>query len=103
MNAPDLLNLADYERAAAERIAPMAWDYFAAGAHDQVTLRWNREAWEEIALHYRVLRGVGQRDTSIQLLGRRHPFPLVIAPTAFARLAHADGELAIARAAGAAG
>ena len=63
----------------------------------------NREAFERIALLPRVLVDVGERETSVELLGRRHALPLLVAPMAFAKLAHPSGEAAIARAAGEAG
>ncbi len=97
------LNLFDYEQLAAERLPQMTYDYFASGAHDELTLRENRAAFERIALRPRVLVDVSERDTSTELLGRRHPLPLLVAPMAFAKLAHPDGELAIGRAAGDAG
>src|SRR5688572_17577649 len=100
---PRPVSLLDYERLAAERLPRMAYDYFAAGADDEVTLRRNREAFERMSLRPRVLRGVGTPDLSTTVLGRRHPLPVLVAPTAFARLAHPDGELAIARASGDAG
>jgi 4-hydroxymandelate oxidase len=81
----------------------MAYDYFASGSGDEVALRRNRDAFDRVTLRYRVLRGVGVPDTSVELLGRRHVMPVVIAPTAFMCLAHSDGEIAVARAAAAAG
>lgn len=93
----------DYERRAAEQLPRASHDFIAGGSGDEVALRRNREALERIALRPRVLRGVGVPDPSIELLGRRHPIPVVIGPTAFTCLAHADGELAVARAAAAAG
>lgn len=98
-----LINVFDYEARAAQLLGPMAFDYYASGAHDEVTLRDNREAYDRLRLRPRMLRDVSERDTSTTLLGRRHPAPLLIAPTAFARMAHAEGELAVARAAGALG
>ena len=101
--APDPINLFDYERLAAERLPRLAYDYFASGAHDEVTLRENRAAFERLRLRPRVLVDVSARDGSTHLLGRRHEAPLLVAPTAFAKLAHPDGELAIARGATSAG
>lgn len=101
--APRPVSLLDYERMAAIRLPKMAYDYFASGSGDEVALRRNREAFERVTLRYRVLRGVGVPDTSVELLGRRHAMPVVIAPTAFMCLAHPDGEIAVARAAAAAG
>ena len=97
------INLFEYERAALERLAPMARDYYASGALDEITLHENHAAYDRIALRYHVLADVGTRDTSTELLGRVHPWPVVIAPTAFMRLADPEGEVAVARAAHAEG
>ena len=101
MELDDLLSLPDFERAAQAVLPRMAFDYFAAGSGGEAALRRNIAAFERVTLRYRVLRGVGRPDTSVELLGRRHSMPIVIAPTAFMRLAHPDGERAVARAAAA--
>lgn len=87
------------EAAARERLAPAVYDYYAGGAEDEVTLRANRAAYRRYALRPRVLVDVRGVDTSVELLGRRLRHPVLLAPTAFQRLAHPDGELATARAA----
>jgi 4-hydroxymandelate oxidase len=99
----DAVNIWDFERAAKARIAGPAWDYYASGADDEITLRSNRDAFARIALHYRVLVDVSVRRTATRLLGAELAMPILLAPTAFQRLAHPDGELATVRAAGAAG
>jgi isopentenyl diphosphate isomerase/L-lactate dehydrogenase-like FMN-dependent dehydrogenase len=99
----DVLNLFDLERAALGALPALARDYYASGADDEITLRDNRAAFERLRLHYRVLVDVSQRSTATAVLGHPVALPVVIAPTAFQRLAHPDGELATARAAGAAG
>lgn len=96
-----LISLADYERAAAAVLDEGAHSYLAGGATDETTLRDNLAAWGRLAIRPRMLVGVGQRDPSVELLGRRRPHPVLIAPTAFQRFAHADGEIATARAAAA--
>ncbi len=104
MDAPDpetLISLADYERAAAGRLDLAAHGYIAGGAGDEITLRDNVESWRRIAIRPRMLVGVGQLDSSVELLGRRRPHPVLLAPTAYQRLVHPDGELATARAAAA--
>jgi len=98
-----ILNLLDLERHAREALPPLAYDYFASGAWDEVTLRENRAAFERLQVHYRVLVDVSRRDTSVTLFGQRIEFPVLIAPTAFHCLAHPEGELATVRAAGTAG
>jgi 4-hydroxymandelate oxidase len=100
---PSLINLGDYERAAAERLPPGALAYYSGGANDERTLADNRAAFERRRLIPRVLRDVSTVDLTVEILGRRWPTPIWIAPTAFHRLGHPDGELATARAAAARG
>ena len=99
----DVLNLFDLEKQAKALLPQTAYDYFAGGAWDEVTLRENRAAFERFRVHYRVLRDVSRRDLSTSLLGQKIALPVLVAPTAFHKLAHPDGELATVRAAGAAG
>src|SRR3954465_8094562 len=101
MNQP--LTLHDLEQAAREKLPAIAFDYYSSGAWDEVTLRDNREAFERIRVHYRVLADVSQRNMEVELFGTRVSMPILIAPTAFHCLAHPDGELATARAAESAG
>jgi len=98
-----LISLADYERAAAGRLDPGAHGYVVGGAGDEITLEDNLAAWRRIAIRPRMLVGVQTRDPSVELLGVRRPHPLIIAPMAFQRLAHREGEIEMARAAEAAG
>jgi 4-hydroxymandelate oxidase len=98
-----MISLADYERVAETLLEPGALAYYSGGAGDEVTLRDNVAAWRRLAIRPRMLVGTGERDLSIELLGKRRPHPLIIAPMAFQRLAHADGEVATARAAAATG
>ena len=94
------VNLAEFEEAARARLPREAYDYYAGGANDEITLRRNREAFGEIALYYPVLRDVSARDTSTEILGTKISFPVMVAPTAFHRMACPEGECAAARAAG---
>ncbi|MEY2563270.1 MAG: 4-hydroxymandelate oxidase [Verrucomicrobiota bacterium] len=98
-----LLNVADYARAARDKLSGGVLDYYEGGALDEITLRENTAAWERLKLYYRVLAGVGERDLSTTVLGRAISMPIVVAPTAFHRLACDEGEVAAARAAEAAG
>jgi len=99
----ELINLFDFEKAALERMPAGARDYFRGGAHDELTLRDNRAAFERWQIHYRVLRDVARRDAATELFGHRVEWPVLVAPTACHQLAHPDGELATARAACAVG
>lgn len=97
-----LLTLEDYERAARERIDPVAWEYIASGAADEITLRWNMDAYRSLRLVPRQLRDVSSLDLGITLLGHRLAHPILLAPTACHKLAHPTGELGTARGARAA-
>ncbi|WP_374687603.1 alpha-hydroxy acid oxidase, partial [Promineifilum sp.] len=99
----DPINLYEYETIAREKLTPMAYDYYASGAHDEITLRENHAAYDRIKLKYRVLRDISRRDISTTVLGHRLSMPVIVAPTAFHKLACAEGEIATVRAAGAAG
>jgi 4-hydroxymandelate oxidase len=101
--APQPINLRDYEQSAKERMTAMAFGYYASGAKDEITVAANQQAYNEIFLRYRVLRGVGTRDTATTVLGQDVALPILVAPCAFNRLAHPLGELATARGAKAAG
>ena len=95
--ASGLLNLDDYEQAARAKIPAVAWEYIEGGAADEITVRWNREAYRSIRLVPRQLNDVGKLDTSIRLLGQDLSHPILLAPTACHRLAHPEGEVATAR------
>jgi 4-hydroxymandelate oxidase len=100
-NTPAFLNLDDVERAARERLGAMAYEYYVGGANDEFTVRENRLAYERLSLRYHVLVDVRRRSTKTTVLGEEIDFPVLVAPTAFQRLACDDGEIATARAAAA--
>jgi 4-hydroxymandelate oxidase len=95
--------LADFEREAQARLAPAIYDFCAGGADDELTLAENEAAFSRLGLVPRVLRGGSAPDLAVELLGCRAELPVLIAPTAFHRLLHVEGERATARAAIAAG
>jgi isopentenyl diphosphate isomerase/L-lactate dehydrogenase-like FMN-dependent dehydrogenase len=97
------LNVRDYEQLARERLDPGAWSYFAGGADDERTLRWNLEAYGRWQLRPRVLCDVSEVSTETTVLGTRVSLPVLVAPVAFHRVAHPDGEAGTARAAAAVG
>ena len=106
MSEPSLesaVSLADVEELARRAMPHMVYEYVASGAADEVTLRWNREAFDRIALRPRVLRDVAAVDTRVTLFGREHALPVLLAPTAYHRVLHPEAELATARGAAAAG
>jgi isopentenyl diphosphate isomerase/L-lactate dehydrogenase-like FMN-dependent dehydrogenase len=101
--ASEPLNVREYERLAEERLDPAAYGYFAGGAGDEITLRENVAAFERLTLRPRVLADVSGVSTATTVLGHAVSMPILIAPVAFQRLAHPDGEVAAARAAARAG
>lgn len=94
-----LLTVRDYEKAARRALSAMAWDYYRSGADAEHTLRENLRAYRRWAIHYRVLVDVSTRSFGTTILGTPVSMPILIAPTAYHRLAHPEGELATARAA----
>jgi 4-hydroxymandelate oxidase len=102
-SGPEMISLTDFEPVAKEKMSPMAWQYINGAAADELTLRWNREAYQRLRIKPRVLVDVSQLDTRITLFGQEHAFPILLAPTSYHKLVHPEGELATVRGAGAAG
>jgi 4-hydroxymandelate oxidase len=101
MNLNDLVSLFDFEAAARPRILPQLWEYYS-GVADEISLRWNREAYDTLRLRPRVLVDVSKIDTRVTLFGHDLAHPILLAPTADHRMAHPDGEVAVVRGAGSA-
>jgi isopentenyl diphosphate isomerase/L-lactate dehydrogenase-like FMN-dependent dehydrogenase len=97
------VNVADFEALAEATLDAGAFGYFAGGAGDERTLRENVAAWGRLRLRPRVLVDVGATSAATTVLGTPVSMPLLVAPTAFHRVAHPDGEEGTARAAAAAG
>ncbi len=97
------VSLADMEREARHLIGEMAYAYYSGGSDDERLLEENVAAWARWQLHPHVLAGIAEVETATTLLGQPVGTPVVIAPTAIQGLAHAEGEVATARGAAAAG
>jgi len=95
----DAINVFDFEPAAYKNVPPAHFGYMASGIDDEVTLRANREAFNRLVLRPRRLVDVTNVDPGIELFGVKWETPIIIAPTGGNRAFHADGELAVARAA----
>ncbi len=93
--------LRELEKTARARLPRMAWDYYRSGADAQRSLRRNCEAYRDWTLWPRVLVDVSRVDLACSVLGTPCRAPILVAPTAYHRMAHPDGELATARAAAA--
>lgn len=93
----------ELERQARQQLSQAAYDYFAGGADDELTLADNVAAWQRLRLRPRILRDVSKVSTEMTVLGTPVSFPALVAPTAYQRLADDDGERATAQGAAAAG
>jgi len=96
-------NVEDLRRLAARRTPRPVFDYVDGGADGELTLRRNREAFEAYELMPVGPADVSKVDPRVSLFGRRIALPLMCSPTGYTRMMHPDGELGVARAAGAAG
>jgi L-lactate dehydrogenase (cytochrome) len=90
-------NIEDLRAIAKRRLPGGIFDYIDGGAEDETSLRNNRVAFENYEFVPRILRDVSAIDTSTTFLGRTLSSPIVFSPTGFTRIAHSDGELAVAR------
>jgi isopentenyl diphosphate isomerase/L-lactate dehydrogenase-like FMN-dependent dehydrogenase len=99
VDAPTIVTVDDYEPLARERLPTDVYDYYAGGAGDEWTLAENRRAFERWVIRPRMLAGAWPVDPSIELLGTSIDAPVLIAPWAYQKRAHPDGELGTARAA----
>jgi 4-hydroxymandelate oxidase len=93
------VSIADYEALARAKMERGAFDYIAGGSGDERTLAMNVQAFDRYVLRPRVLVDARTVDTSTTVLGQPLAAPIMLAPTAFHRLAHPEGERATARAA----
>jgi 4-hydroxymandelate oxidase len=99
----DPLDTGALEAAARERLDPGVYDYIVGGADAERTVADNLAAWSRLRLRPHVLRDVTQVSTATTLLGSEVPAPLLVAPMAYHRMCHPDGEAASAAGAAAAG
>lgn len=95
----DIASLADYARRAQKHIEAHAWAHIESGAEQGLTLARNRAALERLLLLPEPLADLSRASTAQMLLGQRLEWPVLLAPVAYQRLAHPEGELAGARAA----
>lgn len=99
----DIAAVVDYARYAHPRMTPAARAYFNGAAADEITHHDNQTAFQKLGLRQRVLANMQDRSTQLQLLKQTFAYPIMLAPVAYHRLIHPEGELATARAAAAMG
>jgi isopentenyl diphosphate isomerase/L-lactate dehydrogenase-like FMN-dependent dehydrogenase len=93
------VNVHEFEEVAKRKLHKMAYDFIAGGVEDELTLRANREAFARTYLVPRVMVDVSEIDTSIELFGDRHEFPIFIAPTGGKNLVMPNADEVVAQAA----
>ncbi|QTW20505.1 alpha-hydroxy-acid oxidizing protein [Comamonas kerstersii] len=95
----DIRCAADYERHAIHHIEAQAWQHIQSGADQNLTLSHNRAALDALRLVPQPVADLRHAHTRIELLGQTLASPLLLAPVAYQRLVHPEGELATVRAA----
>jgi 4-hydroxymandelate oxidase len=98
-----LVSLRDFERRAHSSMPRAAWEFINSGAGDELTVRWNEEAFQRLRLRQRVGVDLSRLNTRVQLLGRERPHPIMLSPTSNHGLVHPQAELETARGAADAG
>ncbi|KAK9370285.1 FMN-dependent dehydrogenase-domain-containing protein [Lipomyces kononenkoae] len=96
----DMLNIADIEDHASRTLSKKAWAYYASASDDMRTKVYNNAIFNLVLFRPRIFRNITVVDTTSHMLGFKTSLPLFVSPAALARLAHPDGEKAIARACG---
>jgi 4-hydroxymandelate oxidase len=92
-NMQRFLALHEFEPEARERLPRAVYEYVAGGAGDEYSIRANEESYQRIFLRPRVLRSAGPVDLGQELFGRHLPAPVLLAPAAYQRLVHPQGEI----------
>ncbi|MFN7934303.1 MAG: alpha-hydroxy acid oxidase [Bryobacteraceae bacterium] len=95
----EALNVFDFEAAARKALPPAHYGYLAGGVDDDLTLRANRQGFERLQIRSRRLIDVSKVDMRVELFGRTWDTPIILAPAGSLNAFHADGEVAVARAA----
>jgi len=94
-----VVNVDELRGRARRRLPRVVFDYLDGGAEDETTLAANRRAWQDLRFRPRLLPGAGGCEASVEIFGRRHPWPLLIAPTGLNGIFWPDADRALARAA----
>lgn len=98
-NPADALTVFDFEETARRKVMPGHWSYMASGVDDDATLLANREGFKQVQLRPRRLRDATKVDMRVTWFGTTYASPIFTCPTGGQRSFHADGEVAVARAA----
>jgi L-lactate dehydrogenase (cytochrome) len=91
------LTIADLRKAATRTTPRSVFDYVDGAAEEEITAARNIAAYRRVVFRPDALRSVADPDTSVEVLGRRIPLPLMFGPTGYTRMMHHHGEAAVAR------
>lgn len=103
LEPPSVVNIADLRRLAQRRLPKPVFDYLDGGAEDEITLRENTRAFQDITFRPRGAVAMKRCDLAVSVLGYDLSFPAMLAPIGYSRLMHPGGEVAASKAAGEAG
>lgn len=103
LGPPEVVNIADLRRLAQRRLPKLVFDYLEGGAEEEITLRENARAFQDITFRPRGAVALKKCDLAVRVLGHDLSFPAVLAPIGYSRLMHPGGEVSAAKAAGGAG
>jgi isopentenyl diphosphate isomerase/L-lactate dehydrogenase-like FMN-dependent dehydrogenase len=95
----DALDVFDFEAAARRILPPAHWGYLASGVDGDVTLRANMQGYSRWQLKPRRFIDVSHMDLSTEMLGTKMASPVFMSPIGSQRAFHAEGEMAVAKAA----
>lgn len=95
-----LISVHDFEAVARDNFTAKTYAFYSSAATDLVTQQANIQVWRQLLLRPRILRNVSKVSIKRRILGIDCDAPFFVSPAAMARLAHPDGELALARGCG---
>jgi hypothetical protein len=103
LSSPRVVNIADLRALSQRRLPRAVFDYLDGGPDDEITLRENRRAFQEVVFRPRHATAIDQCELTTSVLGHALSFPALLAPVGYSRLMHPDGGIGAARAAARAG
>lgn len=96
-NMERLVCVSDFETQAGSILGKNAWEFFTSGADDELTVKGNKDAYDRLVIRPRILRDVGIRTLSKNILGKGLKVPIGVSPMAFQGLGNKEGECGTAK------
>jgi len=92
------ISIADMKELARKKLPSVMFDYIDGGAEDEITVNWNRNAYQKYEFVPHVLRDVSHIDLTTEVQSITLKLPIIAAPTGMSRMFHYTGEKAVAKA-----